>query len=268
MMRPLSDMPDAVLARATWLAFDVDDTVTENGHLHSRSLDAMERLVADGVRLAAVTGRPLGWVEIFMYQWPIELGVGENGAGWFVRDGDVLQAGTFVPRDDELADARARAVAVAREAAPEIPQPRDGWARRCDVAFDVGEYFHANVASTQRLVSALDSAGFVTSRSSIHVHAATATWDKARGLTCALTESRRVRAGMAPERVIFVGDSPNDDEAFAHFPESVGVANVRDHTHTTWPAYVTPSPRSRGFAELADAILGARRRARSPDAET
>jgi hypothetical protein len=45
---------------------------------------------------------------------------------------------------------------------------------------------------------------------------------------------------------------------FAHFPNAVGVANVRDFADriTTLPAYVTLAEAGAGFAELADFLLG------------
>jgi len=61
--------------------------------------------------------------------------------------------------------------------------------------------------------------------------------------------------------VVFAGDSPNDQPMFAFFPNAVGVANVREMADlmTSLPRYVTPSAGSAGFAELAEALLGARR---------
>jgi len=45
---------------------------------------------------------------------------------------------------------------------------------------------------------------------------------------------------------------------FAAFRHGVGVANVRDFQLETPPAWVTPSPAARGFAELAEALLEVR----------
>jgi hypothetical protein len=44
---------------------------------------------------------------------------------------------------------------------------------------------------------------------------------------------------------------------FAHFPNAVGVANVRDFADriATLPAYVTEAAAGAGFAELADFLL-------------
>jgi hydroxymethylpyrimidine pyrophosphatase-like HAD family hydrolase len=60
---------------------------------------------------------------------------------------------------------------------------------------------------------------------------------------------------------VFAGDSPNDQPMFEFFPHAVGVANVREMAElmTRLPAWITPSPGSHGFAELADALVAARR---------
>jgi len=62
------------------------------------------------------------------------------------------------------------------------------------------------------------------------------------------------------ERLVFVGDSPNDQPMFAFFPNAVGVANVREMADLmeTLPRYVAPSCGSAGFAEAAEALLAAR----------
>lgn len=261
MMQPISELPAETLRRLEGLAFDIDDTVTEHGRLTSRALEAMERLAASGLALVAVTGRPLGWVEIFMTQWPITIGIGENGAGWFVRRGTRIEAGLYVDDVDALAAARERAFAIGRAVVPEVPIPADGWARRCDAAFDVGETRVASDEERHRLDTALRDAGFYTVTSSIHLHAALADWDKARGLV------RAVRSGLgsdlegeARNRWLYVGDSPNDSAAFAFFPNSVGVANVREHASASFtrPRYVTQGARSAGFAELAALVVEAR----------
>ena len=57
---------------------------------------------------------------------------------------------------------------------------------------------------------------------------------------------------------VFAGDSPNDQPLFGFFRHGVGVANVRDFTLETPPAWVTEGRAAAGFAELAEALLAAR----------
>ena len=58
----------------------------------------------------------------------------------------------------------------------------------------------------------------------------------------------------------YVGDSTNDQVMFAHFPHSVGVANIARFVPQLrhLPRYVTRAERGQGFAEFAQALLEAR----------
>ncbi len=75
-----------------------------------------------------------------------------------------------------------------------------------------------------------------------------------------LREDFGIDADTERERIVFAGDSPNDQPMFEFFPNAVGVANVRDMADlmTHLPAWITPSRGSRGFAELAGQLLAAR----------
>jgi 3-deoxy-D-manno-octulosonate 8-phosphate phosphatase KdsC-like HAD superfamily phosphatase len=58
-------------------------------------------------------------------------------------------------------------------------------------------------------------------------------------------------------QVIFVGDSPNDQPMFAYFPNSVGVANIRDFSGrmSFLPSWITQQEGGFGFAEMVDVLL-------------
>lgn len=258
-MLSIDAIPTDLLAQLEWLAFDVDDTITDHGVLTSRSIATMERLRGLGVKLAAITGRPLGWAEVWLAQWPVDLTIGENGAGWFVREQGHVASRLYLHDAALVAVERERAFAIHRSVAPKVPIPRDGTARRVDVAFDIAETAVADPSEVDALESALREGGFATVRSSIHLHAACGDWDKAKGLRRALGEEfGLVLEGESLERVLFVGDSANDQPLFAALPLTVGVANVRDHRLDSPPRFVTRGARSAGFAELGDMIAGAR----------
>jgi hypothetical protein len=61
------------------------------------------------------------------------------------------------------------------------------------------------------------------------------------------------------ERIVFVGDSPNDGPMFGFFPNSCGVANVTDFDAGSFmqPGFVAPSRGGAGFVEIAERILAA-----------
>ena len=111
-----------------------------------------------------------------------------------------------------------------------------------------------------RIVAIMESEGLTAKVSSIHVNGWIGGYDKLSTSRLALAEDFGIDIQGDRERIVFAGDSPNDQPMFAFFPNAVGVANVREMADlmTILPRYVTPSPGSAGFAELAQALLAAR----------
>ena len=63
-----------------------------------------------------------------------------------------------------------------------------------------------------------------------------------------------------------MGDSTNDQSMFEHIPLSVAVANIARFIPSlqVLPAYVTPSERGAGFAEVVARLLVSRGRDSAP----
>ena len=60
-MRPLSEIAQDALIALEGVCFDVDDTVTTAGVLDPQAYAALFSLQSVGLKLVAVTGRPLGF---------------------------------------------------------------------------------------------------------------------------------------------------------------------------------------------------------------
>jgi hydroxymethylpyrimidine pyrophosphatase-like HAD family hydrolase len=103
--------------------------------------------------------------------------------------------------------------------------------------------------------------GLVATVSSIHINGwigSHSKWTAAQWMLQRLF-GRDLQAEIG--RWVYVGDSTNDQLMFQHFPLAVGVANLRRFAGQLrhWPAYITPAERGLGFAEVAAAVLAARR---------
>jgi HAD superfamily hydrolase (TIGR01484 family) len=258
-MRPIEDLPPDACRQLVGVVFDVDDTLTDGGQLTEVAYGALWALGRQGLQLVAVTGRPLGWCDVFARQWPIAAAVGENGGGWIFRRGDRVLEGYF---DDPAARAeqRVRLAALERTALAAISGLRlasDHRQRRVDLAFDVAEEARLEGTDLDQLLALISAAGARSLVSSVHAHACFGAHDKASGAARAIADALGRDLASERGRWLFVGDSGNDAAAFAYFPLSAAVGNVRPHLTRlpVPPAFVAAADRGHGFAEIAAAVL-------------
>ncbi|QJR16068.1 HAD-IIB family hydrolase [Usitatibacter palustris] len=264
-MRPLAEFPRAALAAIRGVLADIDDTLTTDGYLPPESYAALADLRAAGLLVIPVTGRPAGWCDLIARFWPVDAVVGENGAFWFRHD---AKKGRLVKRYVvETAEREARGMklaAIARRVLAEVPGcaiSADQPYREADLAIDFCEDVPPLPReAVAKIVSVMEAEGLTAKVSSIHVNGWFGGYDKLSTSRLMLREEFAIDAARERERLVFAGDSPNDQPMFAFFPNAVGVANVRDMADlmTDLPAWVTPSRGGAGFRELARAILSAR----------
>lgn len=260
--RPWSEWVPAPGCPVLGLMTDIDDTLTRDGAIEPAALAALHQLHRAGLPVLAITGRALGWSEPFARAWPVQAIVAENGAVALVRDGSALR--TEYLQDEPTR--RANAARLARAAGRVLREvagatlARDSAGRATDIAVDHAEFAHLDAAAIERVVAVLRDEGLNVSVSSIHVNG----WIGEHGkLSAAHWMLRRLFGrDLASEigRWAWVGDSPNDQEMFAAFPLSVGVANLRHFADRLriWPAYITEGERGTGFAQVAQALLAHR----------
>jgi HAD superfamily hydrolase (TIGR01484 family) len=262
-MRPLASLSSETARSLTGLLFDLDDTLLTHGVLEREAYGALWDLHDAGLRLVAVTGRPSGWAEVFVRQWPIDGAVTENGAVHVVRDGNGI-ALRFDGTPEAVAARRASLdalVAIVKKELPHVMLADDVHARRSDVTWDIGERVRLPIEDVTRLSSLVIRHGARTTHSSVHLHASFERDDKASGAIRFLRERFDEDAGRALHRYAFAGDSGNDAACFAAFRTTFGVANVRAFAArmSVPPRLVAENERGAGFAEIARALIALRR---------
>jgi HAD superfamily hydrolase (TIGR01484 family) len=274
-MIPLNQWPAAERQNLLGIFTDIDDTLTTDGTITPNARDALAQLQAAGLCVIAITGRPVGWCEQLAATLPVDAIVAENGAVALVR-GNVLgrnssQTPSNIPtplsklyQQDAITRAsnQARMQQIGTRVMFQVPgvlTTRDSIGRETDLAFDYNEYARLPPEMVQRVVTLLQSYGMQTSVSSIHIHGCFGNFDKWQGANWIVRELLQRDLAQEIDRWVFVGDSGNDQAMFEHFTHSVGVANIRrfESALTHLPAYITPSERGAGFAEVAAAILEA-----------
>jgi HAD superfamily hydrolase (TIGR01484 family) len=264
MMRPLADIPPGVLRRVRAILTDIDDTLTTDGRLPAVAYGALEKLQRAGLMVVPVTGRPAGWCDMIARFWPVDGVVGENGAFYF----RYLAAERRMQRT-YAQDAQTRAANFSKlqaisesvlKAFPGTALASDQAYREIDVAIDFSEDVDPLPISTANEIARhFAVAGAVAKVSSIHVNAWFGTHDKLSMAQKFLADVCGLSAGEMLSAVAYCGDSPNDAPMFAHFPISIGVANVGRFSSVMvqLPAFVTKAEGGAGFAEFAERLLAA-----------
>jgi len=244
------------------LLFDLDDTFLSHGVLTRAAYDALWSLRDAGLLLVAVTGRPSGWGELVVRQWPIDGCVAENGAVHLLRDGRAIVRVDACSKDERVARTARLASLVerVREVVPEAQLTDDARFRVSDVTWDVGELVTLPDDRVRLVAREIDRAGARSTQSSVHLHATFDVDDKATGAVRFCDRRFGVEPGAARVRFAFAGDSGNDAACFSAFRTTFGVANVRPSLGrlSLTPRYVATRPMGEGFAEIASAILAGR----------
>jgi HAD superfamily hydrolase (TIGR01484 family) len=276
-MLALSSWPADERRRIVGVFTDIDDTLTTHGAITPDALQALADLRAAGLQVIAITGRPVGWGQPFAVSWPVDALVAENGAVALipevVSDQKGLQPSSTLHRplsklyqQDAATRSRhwAAMLRVADDVLRAVPSARlarDEGGRETDLAFDYAEFNQQPPEDVQRVLDLLEHAGMHTSISSIHIHGCFDDFNKWLGARWIVRELLGRDLEAEADRWVFVGDSGNDQVMFEHLPTTVGVANVRHFVERLrhLPTYITPSERGAGFAEVAQALLAARR---------
>ena len=244
---------------------DIDDTLTTEGAITPDALAALHALRAAGLPVFAITGRPAGWSEAFALAWPVNAIVAENGAValWRGADGALCKAWLqdAATRRRNFAQLRS----VAQHILATMPQTRlsqDSPGRETDIAIDHSEFAQLDDASVAQVVRLMRDGGLNATVSSIHINGWIGAHDKLAGARWIVHEQLGRDLDAELNHWVYVGDSTNDQLMFAHFPLSVGVANLMRFAAQlhTWPAYITDGERGAGFLQVTQALLAARPR--------
>ncbi len=244
---------------------DIDDTLTTHSVITSDALHALVQLKAAGLQVIPITGRPVGWSTPFALAWPVDALVAENGAVALVCQNEISGVSKLYQQDLTTRTANfTRMQQVAQRVLRELPNARlaqDSAGRETDIAIDHSEFTHLAPAHIAQVVQIMQSEGMNATVSSIHINGWFGAHNKLAGARWIVREllGRNLDAEIA--RWAYVGDSTNDQLMFEAFVHSVGVANIRrfeaELSHK--PRYITADERGAGFAEVAAALLAARR---------
>jgi hypothetical protein len=260
-MRPFADFPANTLKGLAGVFTDIDDTLTTEGAITPDALQALGELKAAGLKVVAITGRPVGWSLPFAAAWPVDAIVAENGAV-ALQGGPAIRSAHKVDLQkhyvQNVAVRRAnfkRMQDVAARVLRDVPGAtlaQDSPGRETDIAIDHSEFAQLSPESIAQVVSIMQSEGMNATVSSIHINGWYGDHNKLQGAHWIVRELLGRDLSQEMQRWAYVGDSTNDQLMFKAFENSIGVANIARFVPELkhLPSYVAAHERGAGFAEV------------------
>ncbi len=261
-MKPIKNFPQKTSSSIQYILTDIDDTITHEGRIPASAFQALENFNKAGIKVIPITGRPAGWCDHIARMWPIDGIVGENGAFYFVYDNHSKKMiRRYFKTEGERAQDQIKLATIKQQILQSIPGcvvSADQAYREADLAIDFAEDVPAlSQDEIDKIVHIFEQHGATAKISSIHVNGWFGDYDKLSMTKLIFKEIFKIDLDTIKEKVVFSGDSPNDEPMFEYFPNAVGVANVLEFEDslTFKPAWVTEGKGGAGFAELAKIIL-------------
>ena len=255
-MKAIQEIENHEASKIKYVLCDIDDTITTDGKLTAEAYSTMQKLSDSGIHVIPVTGRPAGWCDMIIRQWPVKAVIGENGAFvYYVHDGDVKM---FVHPSVAQGDIQGRLEKVKQACLKGVEGccvSKDQFCRIYDLAIDFNEDVHIGLEAGNKIKNICERMGAVAKVSSIHVN----TWfgDYNKVAMAEMFLKKVLNETEIKQKVFYCGDSPNDEPMFEYFEYSCAVANIKpfikDLTHL--PTYVTNRESGQGFIEAIDVLF-------------
>jgi HAD superfamily hydrolase (TIGR01484 family) len=268
--RKIEDIPTELCKGLKGILFDIDDTFTYQGKIHSGAFSVLWEAKDDGLVLIPITGRPAGWADHIARMWPVDGVVGENGGFYFLLDKTEKRLKKrFVVQDPADREENRRRLndlfGDLKKVFPAIRKASDQPYRECDLAIDYCEDASPplSMGEARRIQESLEGHGATTKISSIHVNAWFGDYDKLSTCKWFFRQEHGIDLEADRHHFFFLGDSPNDGPMFSFFPLSGGVAGIHRFRKSGlmeyMPSFVTSEEGGFGFEEAVGTVLRKRR---------
>jgi hypothetical protein len=258
-MEPFAGFPAEIGRAIRFVLTDIDDTLTSGGRVAAATYQALERLHTSGFRVIPISAAPAGWCDAICRMWPVDAVIGENGGFYFDFDAatQIVRRRFWTPNSDRK-ESMARLAELGLRIVAAVPGSQ--------IAHDQ-RYREATLAITyetrqtiEPVIRLLKEAGAKSTVNSMWVLGWFGEFDKLSTTRQALAEFFSVDISENRQAFVYVGDSLNDEPMFAHFPNSVGVATVKNFANqmVALPRWITAGGGGIGFVEVAEALVAAR----------
>ena len=168
----------------------------------------------------------------------------------------------YIQNEKEILEGRKKLEKIKQKILEEVAGcavSSDQFSRVSDLAIDFCEDVpDLPIEAVKKIKEIFVQSGATAKISSIHVNAWFGDYNKLEMTRIFTKEIFDLDLDRRKDDFVFCGDSPNDEPLFEYFPNSCGVANVKDFQSemTYMPTYVSSSKGGKGFIEICKKFLG------------
>ena len=245
-----------------YLFTDIDDTITTDGMMPASTLEDIWKLSKAGIKVVLVTGRSAGWCDYFARMWPIAGIIGENGAFYFSYNRKIKKmTRVFLQSEATKKSAQTGLEKIRKRVLKEVPGSgisSDQDFRISDLAIDFCEDVPLlDNSSINKICTIINEEGAVYKVSSIHINCWYGDYDKLRCFDRFLNDFTDNSLKKMQDKIIYIGDSPNDEPMFKALKYSVAVNNIVKFLDRMehYPVYKAEKDSGDGFKEIVETIL-------------
>ncbi len=256
-MKNFTDLKYEDIKYIKYILCDIDDTITQDGKLLDTAYSSLWHLYKAGYKIIPVTGRPAGWCDMIIRQWPVNAVIGENGA--FVFYNEHGQIKTFTHPSVAEKEVREKLESVKQACLKGVPGCRvakDQFSRIYDLAIDFNEDPpYLGFEAADKIKHICEDMGAVAKVSSIHVNTWFGNYNKVE--MASLFFNKILQEPNISKTAMFFGDSPNDEPMFEFLPLTCAVANIKPFLPTLnhLPAYITEKCFGEGFSSAINYLI-------------
>ena len=259
---PIKDIPESLCKNLEYVFTDIDDTITTDGLLPATTFEAIWKLHDMGIKIIPVTGRPAGWCDHIARMWPVAGVVGENGAFYFSYNPEKKKVvRKYLQSNEERKKGREKLNRIRERVLKEVPNAgiaSDQDFRIADLAIDFCEDVEPlSEEEIDKICSILDEEKAVYKISSIHINCWFGDYDKLTCFRMFLKDFTGKDLEEVQDKILFSGDSQNDEPMFKALKHTIAVANIRKFLPIMkhHPTYVTDKNDAAGFYEAVQHII-------------
>lgn len=198
---------------------DFDGTLTTNGRLSAIFFDILNLCKEQKSEFVIVSGRSISWGHFLLTHFDLNYCIMEGGGVILFKNknGEICEETLIY--NEEVEELKVKTQKLVKEV-PSVVLSADSFGRKTDRAIEFSQMTQNDV---KEIIKFLDRENLSHSQSNVHINFWTGNISKFKGIKHLV---KHYLPHVEMQETLFYGDARNDESAFEHMQNTVGVSNI------------------------------------------